>query len=158
MRRTLSFVVLAAMSAVAQPARVGEPAPDTGATLSALRGRVVLVDFWASWCAPCRQALPEYGRLQAALAARGFALLAINVDRDPQAGPRLLHQWKLEALVPSVLHDGEGRIAALYGVSAMPSSYLVDRRGVLRAVHAGFRPSDMSGLRQAVLQLLEEEP
>ncbi len=166
-----ALAVLGALAAPCGPAQavgVGEAAPDFGGSaleapddtplprLAALRGRVVLLDFWASWCAPCRQSLPAYDRLHAALADRGFVLVTVNVDQHGQDGRRLLQALRLDALARAAVRDGGGRLATLYGVQAMPSSYLIDRRGIVRAVHAGFRPGDMAALRQSIVQLLEE--
>ncbi|MEF7615104.1 TlpA disulfide reductase family protein [Aquincola sp. MAHUQ-54] len=168
MRWLLLLAVLAGLCGPARAARIGEAAPDferaalaaagepPSQRLAGLRGRVVLLDFWASWCAPCRQSLPVYEQLQSALADQGFVLVAVNVDRNVQDAQRLLATLRLEALARHAVHDADGRVATLYGVQAMPSSYLIDRRGVVRAVHAGFRPGDVAALRHSILQLLEE--
>jgi thiol-disulfide isomerase/thioredoxin len=129
------------------------PAPGFPA-LQAQRGKVVLVDFWASWCGPCRQALPAYEGLRKEYGARGFEVIAVDVDEHPKDGAAALAALRLS--YPQVA-DPKGALAESYAVNAMPASYLVDRAGVLRQVHNGFEPEDIEPLRKAVAQLLEEK-
>jgi thiol-disulfide isomerase/thioredoxin len=129
------------------------PAP-AFAALQAQRGKVVLVDFWASWCGPCRQALPAYEALRREYGARGFEVIAVDVDAHPKDGAAALKTLQLS--YPQVA-DPQGALAEAYAVNAMPASYLVDRGGRLRQVHNGFEPEDIEPLRKAVAQLLEEK-
>ena len=115
---------------------------------------MVLVDFWASWCGPCRQALPAYEQLRRDYAARGFEVIGVNVDRHPRDRETALKALHLS--YPQVA-DAEGALAERYEVAGMPASYLLDRHGLVRQVHVGFEPKDMEPLRQAVAQLLEEK-
>jgi thiol-disulfide isomerase/thioredoxin len=130
-----------------------QPAPPFPA-LQAQQGKVVLVDFWASWCGPCRQALPAYEALRQEYGARGFEVIGIDVDQHPQDGAAALKRLQLS--YPQV-PDPQGAIAEAYDVAGMPSSYLVDRRGVVRRVHVGFEKEDIEPLRKTVAQLLEEK-
>ena len=107
----------------------------TGGVLPATDGRVVLVDFWASWCAPCKASFPAYSRLQGEFAARGLVVVGISVDESPAAYAAFVARLK-----PSfaTLHDSKHALVALVQVPTMPTSYLVDREGKVRFVHAGF--------------------
>jgi cytochrome c biogenesis protein CcmG, thiol:disulfide interchange protein DsbE len=129
------------------------PAPSFPA-LAAQHGKVVLVDFWASWCGPCRQALPAYEALRKEYGARGFEVIAVDVDEHPKDGAATLAALRLS--YPQVA-DPKGAIAEAYDVNGMPASYLVDRGGVVRQVHTGFEQEDIEPLRKAVAQLLEEK-
>ena len=117
------------------------------------RGKVVLLDFWASWCGPCRQSLPALERMRTDYAARGFEVLAVNVDEQPADALDFLKRY---AVTYPVVQDSRGVLAELYDVKGMPSSYLIDQRGVVRVVHRGFRKKDLPRLRRAVAKLLGE--
>ncbi|HWY24639.1 MAG TPA: TlpA disulfide reductase family protein [Nevskia sp.] len=130
-----------------------QPAPSFPA-LEAQRGKVVLVDFWASWCGPCRQALPAYEALRKDYGARGFEVIAVDVDQHPLDGEAALRQLHLS--YPQVA-DAQGSIAEAYAVAGMPASYLLDRHGVVRSMHVGFEQEDIEPLRKTVAQLLEEK-
>lgn len=142
----------------------GEPAPafsgrplDGGEALQLeeFRGRVVYLDFWASWCGPCRQSLPWLQGLRRDLRPLGFEVLAVNVDEDAADARRFLKRYPVSY---PVIGDARGVIAALYDVRDMPSSYLIDRKGVVRHVHRGFNREDAARLRQQVEALLAERP
>lgn len=130
-----------------------QPAPPFPA-LEAQRGKVVLVDFWASWCGPCRLALPAYEALRQEYGASGFEVIAVDVDQHPRDGEAALRRLRLS--YPQVA-DARGELAERYAVAGMPSSYLVDRHGVVRQIHVGFEKQDIEPLRKAVAQLLEEK-
>jgi thiol-disulfide isomerase/thioredoxin len=129
------------------------PALDGGApvSLAAARGKVVVLDFWASWCAPCRTALPLLDGLRREFPPDSFTVLAVNVDREPEAARRFLA--RLPVGYPSAT-DPEGRIPASFGLETMPTSYLIDRQGVIRYVHRGFQRGDVATLRARIAELV----
>jgi len=139
---------------------VGQPAPaisgpdlQTGEPISLeqLRGRVVLVDFWASWCAPCLHSLPMYEALRAEIGAENFEILAINVDEDLDSARRFLERRRIRLFI---VHD-DGTIATAYAPPTMPTSYLLDRNGVIDTRNVGFRPEELDALRERIHALLE---
>ena len=141
----------------------GEPAPAfegvplvgrAAIRLEDYRGKVVHLDFWASWCPPCRLSLPWLERLHRDFGATGFEVVAVNVDEDPADALRFLDRVPVGF---PVISDARGEIATLYNVQDMPSSYLIDRQGLVRDVHRGFGRGDPTRLRKAIAALLREE-
>jgi thiol-disulfide isomerase/thioredoxin len=122
-------------------------------TSAIARGRVVLVDFWASWCAPCAHAFGALNALERDFREAGFSVIAVNVDEDPDDAVEFLDRHPASFAIGS---DTDGACPRAYDVVGMPSSYLVDRRGVVRSVHRGFRPGAMPALRDEIEALLAE--
>jgi cytochrome c biogenesis protein CcmG/thiol:disulfide interchange protein DsbE len=106
-------------------------------SLDSLRGRVVYVDFWASWCDPCRRSFPWLNSLRERYAARGLTIVAIDLDKDRRAADEFLERFPASFLVA---FDPAGKTAEAYRVSAMPSSFLIGPTGALLSSHAGFDP------------------
>jgi peroxiredoxin len=138
----------------------GEPAPDferpqIGAvkqlSLSDFRGKVVYLDFWASWCAPCAVSLPIVDSFREEFGPDEFAVLAVNVDSDLAKAKTFLRRRPVG--YPSV-SDPEGEIPVRFGVETMPTAFLIDRQGVIRAVHRGFKKSDEDALRSQIRKLV----
>jgi len=156
----LLLALTLAVSAWAQ-VKIGQPFPDlTGfaleGTLPERAGQVVLVDFWATWCAPCKASFPAYSELQRELAGRGFVLLAVSVDKTKAPYEEFLKRFA--PAFPTV-RDGTQKLVAQVQVPAMPTSYLIDRKGVLRSMHSGFHGAEtVRSLREEIIRLLEEKP
>ena len=145
-----------AASDAARPApQFALPSLKDGSTvqLAEYRGRVVLVDFWASWCSPCLQSMPAYNGLAARFADRGFQILAISVDEKSESARAFVEKHPVRYVV---LSDPHGEVAAAYDIKGMPSSFLVDGQGRIRQVHVGFKPDDIRVLDRQITQLLEE--
>ena len=120
----------------------GEKAPQIskllpGASLPATSGKVVLVDFWASWCGPCKASFPALNRLQKKYGPKGLVIIGVGVDDD--AAKYQAFAKKMSASFP-LAHDSAHKAAAKFNPQSMPSSYLIDRKGVIRYVHTGFHP------------------
>lgn len=128
-------------------------APDTSEVLrlDSLRGKVVYLDFWASWCGPCRLSFPQLEALRQELGPRGFEVLAVNVDEFAPDALRFLED--LNVTYPLV-RDGSGETPAKYGILGMPTGFLIDRTGTVRLIHQGYRKSDGAALREEIIALL----
>lgn len=122
-----------------------------GVSIASLKGKVVLVDFWASWCAPCREELPVLEALYKKYRGRGFEIVGVNLDQSPDKVQRFLSGTPLSF---RVVHDRGRAVAERYAPSKMPSSFLIDRKGIVRHVHAGFRAADRSALDSQISALL----
>jgi thiol-disulfide isomerase/thioredoxin len=138
---------------MAPPVRLPQLSGTGDVSLESLRGKVVYLDFWASWCGPCRVSFPQLEQLRNELGPQGFEVLAINVD-EKEADAR---QFLAEVPVSyPVLYDGEGITPQTFGILGMPTGYLIDRQGMVREVHQGFRKNDGDTLRTAIIALLGE--
>ncbi len=159
-RRFFAFSISVVLS-ICSTAYASSPAPDFtlkskdsgNIRLSEQRGNMVLINFWASWCGPCRQELPEMEALYQEYQDMGFEILAVNVDDDSSKANILLDD--VEVSFP-VLYDPEGQVSQLYDVNAMPTTVIVDRDGNQRLVHLGYRAGDEAKYEKAIKMLLRE--
>lgn len=146
---------IGSMAYAAEPAHDFELAGKNGPIkLSDYRGKVVYLDFWASWCTPCRKSFPWMNEMQKKYSKQGLAIIAINLDSKKKMVDGFLKK------IPAnfdIAYDPEGRIAKLYQVKGMPSSYIIDRNGRLRDSHMGFRSNDKQPLEKRFLELLNEK-
>ena len=150
-----------ATNGAAQP--LGEPASDfigrtsTGETLrlSDYAGKVVLLDFWASWCGPCRAEMPFLVTLYDENRDAPFEILAINVDTHSENAQAFLSDLGLAIPFPLII-DPDGAIPPLYDLEGMPTTVLIDAQGRVRFQHAGFRDADKTRYRNELQTLLDE--
>jgi len=141
-------------------ATVGDAAPSfslptasgEAVALDTLRGKVVYVDFWASWCGPCRRSFPWMSEMHDKYAAQGLAIVAINVDRNLVDAERFLRQFPQATF--AVVFDPVGATPAAYAVRAMPSSFLIDARGAIVQVEPGFRDEQKATLEARIRTLV----
>jgi peroxiredoxin len=161
-RRLLLGVALAACTVVSVPAAVGTgQAPDftlrtsqgQNMRLQEQRGRVVMVNFWATWCGPCKQEMPHLNRLYEKYRSSGFVLMGVNVDED--ARNAIGAATKLGLTFP-VLLDAEKKVSKLYDLNTMPSTLLIDRDGKVRYLHRGYREGYENTYDQQIRELLKE--
>jgi thiol-disulfide isomerase/thioredoxin len=123
-------------------------------SVSSDRGSVVLLDVWATWCEPCRDALPMYEQLASEYGSRGFKVYALNVDEDSRAIPSFLTETKVSL---PILVDENAQVAEkTLGVKLMPTTFIVDRKGVVRFVHEGFAEEFLQKYQTEIEQLLAE--
>ena len=149
-----------ALSASAQ-VKVGEPFPSLSdyaleGTLPERAGHVVMIDFWATWCAPCKASFPHYSTLQTELGPRGFTLIAVSVDKKAAPYAEFLKRF---APTFTSVRDGDQKLVAAVQPPSMPTCYLIDRKGTLRLIHNGFHgEADAKLLRAEITKLLDESP
>ena len=122
--------------------------------LSDLKGQVVYVDFWASWCKPCRKSFPWMNTLQKRLAHKGLKIIAINVDKDRALVDQFLKSYPADF---TVAYDPEGQLASKFKVKGMPSSFIFDRNGNLTTSHIGFRKKDIEKLESFIETALSQK-
>ena len=125
-------------------------------SLNDYRGKVVLIDFWASWCGPCRASLPNYNKLRNKLRASdigdNFEVLAINVDGSTEDAMRLLKQYEFDF---TVLEERSGKSQRDYDLLAMPTSFLIDQQGIIRMAHQGFNMKYIDQLEEEIKALFK---
>lgn len=169
MRRFVSFTLAAVLAVAASLPMVaaaaadatGKPAADftlkatsgKNLRLAEQRGDVVMINFWATWCGPCRQEMPLLEKLHGKYKDLGFTLLGINVEADPSGMAKYL---KDVPVTFPILRDGENKVAKLYGVDGMPSTVIIDRNGTVRFIHRGYKPGYEQKYEQQIKQLVME--
>lgn len=144
------FVLLGAMSASAQAA---EPRWLKKFNTNYYKGKVVYLDFWASWCGPCRQSFPWLNDMQAKYKKQGLIVIGINLDEEPEMAQEFLKS------VPAkfrLFADPSGKLAQKYDVMGMPSSVMIDGRGKIRGSHVGFKKGKAASYEKSIVKLLNE--
>jgi len=122
-------------------------------SLSGLKGQVVLINFWATWCGPCRKEMPLLEQIQKKYASLGFTMLGVNVEEDTTMMDAFLKD--VPVTFPILLDPANG-VSKLYNVSAMPSTVIVDRKGNIRYIHQGYKAGDESKYQDMIRQLIRE--
>ncbi len=160
----LSIFAFALMLPFTAQARVKQAAPDftladlggKQVSLKDFRGKVVFLDFWASWCPPCKKELPEIDKLVERYRNAGLAAVAISIDKKKE------HAEEFAALYPGLskrlilLHDPEATVINKYNAKAMPTSFIIDRKGIIRHIHFGYNEGDPQSWVKEIDALLKE--
>ena len=160
----LSIAVLALTGLLSTPAAakpVSGAAPDftlksragQNLRLSEYRGQVVLLNFWASWCGPCRQEMPLLEDLYKRYGKLGFTIMGVNVDTDSTKANEYLRD--ITVTFP-ILYDTANAVTKSYNVNAMPTTVIVDRNGNMRFLHQGYKPGYENDYKKEVIQLIKE--
>ena len=147
LRRLSLALVLACLALTATAADKAD-----GLDLARYRGKIVLLDFWASWCGPCRQSFPWLNDMQKQYGDRGLVVIGVNVDRERAEADRFLRD--VPAAFP-IVYDPAGTLAAHYDLPGMPVSYVIGRNGAVVAKHIGFRTGQREEREAEVQKLLE---
>lgn len=149
-------------SSIALAAKPGDPAPNCLSTkfvngqaldISRFKGKVVYVDFWASWCPPCKLSFPGINELHTELNTQGLEIVAINLDENKNDALEFL---EYNAVDFPIAYDDKGICPGNFDVIAMPSSYIIDKQGIVREVHLGFDENSKDKIRTTILALLAE--
>lgn len=159
MRTRITLLAAVGGALLATAAVAADKAPDfTLATdqgsvsLTSLKGKPAYVDFWASWCGPCRKSFPWMNEMQARFKEQGLQVVAINLDSDRAAAKEFLDETPAKF---TIAYDPEGKSADAFGVKVMPTSYLIDRDGNITSTHFGFLAKDKAELEASLRKLVE---
>lgn len=160
LKKTLSVITLMLMPGFCLALNEGSLAPGFSLPIfdqsevmesSEYLGKVIYLDFWASWCGPCQVSVPKLIELQAELSSDEFEVVAINVDEEPRRARRFLERFDINY---TVLADPAGNIAARYELKGMPAAFIIDQKGRIMKIHTGFRQGDMKEIRLKIKDLL----
>lgn len=158
LRMWVALWLTAFISLSAQAIEVGQKAPDFElpgkaglVRLSDLKGQTVYLDFWASWCGPCRQSFPWMNEMQSRYGAKGLTVLGLNVDANLDDAQAFLAANPAKF---AVAFDGKGKAPASYGIKGMPTSLLIGPDGKVLWVHTGFKAEESAALEQKIRQAL----
>lgn len=119
------------------------------------RGKVVVLDFWASWCVPCRRSFPWMNEMQQKYGDEGLVIVAVNLDNEALDAAKFLQAYPAEF---KIAYDPERNLARDYGVEAMPSSFLIDRDGTVIERHRGFKTANTDDYEAAIISALRNHP
>ena len=158
MRLIRNFLMIAAvvcsqatLAAVQDAPAIKLPTTNGEMDLASLRGKVVYLDFWASWCKPCKQSFPWMAEMKKTYQDKGLEIVAVNLDKEKKLADEFLEGLEVNFIVA---FDKAGDSATRYELRGMPSSYLIGRDGKLYASHIGFREKDKVAMEEAIQQLL----
>jgi peroxiredoxin len=162
MRNRIAAII--AVLTVSLPALAGSaPGPAPGFTLASragqdvslaqYKGNVVMINFWASWCGPCRQEMPLLESIYKKYNKMGFTMLGVNVEPNSNAA----NEWlKATPVSFPILYDRDSKVSKLYDVAGMPSTVIIDRSGKLRVLHRGYKPGDENEYLDSIRTLIRE--
>jgi len=162
MRNRIAAVVAAlALALPALAADPNGPAPQftlaskagSDISLSQYKGQVVMINFWASWCGPCRQEMPLLESIYKKYNRMGFTMIGVNVEPDSKAADEWL---KATPVSFPILYDRDSKVSKLYNVAGMPSTVIIDRNGNLRKLHRGYQPGDENEYLDSIRALIRE--
>ncbi len=161
LKRALSAIIIASLlglllssttvSAAEKARRFRLPGTTGVVDLAKFRGKVVYLDFWASWCVPCRKSFPWMNLLQAKYKEKGFEVIAVSLDENPGDATAFLRKYPAAF---TVAFDRRGKVAEAYNLKVMPTSYLIDRRGFIVKTFEGFTSSHKKEAETAIEELL----
>ena len=144
--------MVGASSAIAPSFTLPSRSGDT-VSLAQLKGKVVMLNFWASWCGPCRQEMPLLDSMYKRYSSLGFTLVGVNVDANSKDAEAWLSKTPVSF---PVLFDRDSKVSAMYDVKAMPSTVFIDRKGNVRYLHKGYKPGDEGEYLNQIRALLKE--
>ncbi len=163
MKNRLAAIIAAATLALPALAAdpTGSPAPaftlgssaGSNVNLAQYKGQVVMLNFWASWCGPCRQEMPLLESIYKKYNRMGFTLIGVNVEPDSNAA----NQWLKQTPVSfPILYDKDSKVSRMYDVAGMPSTVIIDRTGKVRVLHRGYKPGDENEYLDSIRTLVRE--
>lgn len=157
--RTLTIMITLLLSLLVLPTKASavenvDATAQLEQTLASLKGQVVYLDFWASWCGPCRQSFPWMNTVLAKYQDQGFTVVSINLDSNQALADEFLQVTPAKF---QVIYDPKGKTAKQFKLKGMPSSYLINRQGELVSAHVGFTEKKQQQYEQEILTLLAQQ-
>lgn len=146
------FLIMAFSTAVAEEVDFSVSSDDGVITSDSLRGKLVYIDFWASWCVPCRKSFPWMNAMQAKYKNRNFIVLAINLDKDRALADKFLSKFPADF---QIAYDPKGELAEQFNVVGMPMAFMMDESGQIVDKHVGFKSSKVAEYEDSIVKLLE---
>jgi len=161
MRNRIAAIVAAFAISLPVLADPAGPAPQftltakggSDVSLSQYKGQVVMINFWASWCGPCRQEMPLLESIYKKYNKLGFTMIGVNVEPDSKAADDWL---KATPVSFPILYDRDSKVSKLYDVAGIPSTVIIDRNGNLRKLHRGYKPGDENEYLDSIRTLIRE--
>ncbi|VAW94615.1 Thioredoxin family protein [hydrothermal vent metagenome] len=159
--RIFTLLVFVFVASASNASSISGKAPDftlksrsgQNVRLSDLRGQVVMLNFWASWCGPCRQEMPILEQLHKRYGKLGFTVVGVNVEQDTSKAVAYLRDIKVSF---PILYDNTSKVSKLYDVRAMPTTVMIDRNGNMRFKHHGYKPGYEKDYKKQIKQLIRE--
>lgn len=159
--RIFTLLVFVFVASASNASSISGKAPDftlksrsgQNVRLSDLRGQVVMLNFWASWCGPCRQEMPILEQLHKRYGKLGFTVVGVNVEQDTSKAVAYLRDIKVSF---PILYDNTSKVSKLYDVNAMPTTVMIDRNGNMRFKHHGYKPGYEKDYKKQIKQLIRE--
>ncbi len=130
------------------------PGDNKTINLNKLKGKVVYLDFWASWCDPCRKSFVWMNDMHSRYAGKKFTIVAVNLDASKADATKFLEQLPASF---DIAYDPDGSVASKYNLKAMPTSYLIDKKGQLVFAHKGYREGDAKEIEEKIHQLINSK-
>ena len=149
----VTLLILSGLSTLSAITRA-EPSSQFQEKLAQYQGKVVYVDFWASWCTPCRRSFPWMNEMKAKYQAQGFEIISVNLDSEAVSAQHFLRENNANF---DVIYDPEGVLAKKYQIKGMPSSFILDRQSNVTSVHVGFTDKKKSLYQQEIVNLLSKD-
>ncbi len=146
--------ILMAWALAVSPLATADQTADTTLDLSEYRGKVVVLDFWASWCVPCRRSFPWLNSMSEKYSGDGLVIVGVNLDRERASAAEFLDEFPARF---RIAYDTDAKLATQYGVQAMPSSFVIGRNGEIEAQHLGFKVKRQDEYEAVIVAALEQE-
>lgn len=147
-------VILVAWVLAASPTASTAPPADDALDIAEYHGKVVVLDFWASWCVPCRRSFPWLNTMHRKYAKDGLIIIGVNVDREPGDAAEFLQEYPAQFRIN---YDSDGVLAKEYDLQGMPSSFVIGRDGQMKAQHLGFKVKRQDEYEAAIVAALQQE-
>ncbi|MCO7226594.1 TlpA disulfide reductase family protein [Pleionea sp. CnH1-48] len=153
MRRLAQTVAIIGLLILSMPSKASDPQQQLSESLELHKGKVIYLDFWASWCVPCRYSFPWMNEMLERHQAKGFTVITVNLDTEKRLADEFLKQYPANF---DIIYDQKGVLAEKYQLQGMPNAYVIDRQGQIVARHVGFRSKKVKEYEQSILTLLSK--